>query len=266
MDSLINEISFASNGAIIGTMLDGKKELPIRLKREQEAASDISQASLLSISSNNRAEYIENFSDIKLSRKLGAFSRYKGERENGVSAWTWPRSLPSVSEEFLREDINKFKESLPIGYKLEQAGEAAESAESNAQLFASAIVFFILILVGLVFALNSFRQTLLISSVAVLCLGLAILGLVVGMQNFGFIGLVGAIGLAGLEWCNSDSYQSHKAYCYNNSYDNWRIISSDSNKYFLPTISMGNVCWCYRSISYSFILYSYNVHDFKKNT
>ena len=198
MDSLINEINFASNGVIIGTMLDGKKELPIRLKREQEAASDISQASLLSISGNNGVEYIENFSDIKLSRKLGAFSRYKGERENGVSAWTWPRSLPSVSEEFLREDILKFKESLPPGYRLEQAGEAAESAESNAQLFASAIVFFILILVGLVFALNSFRQTLLISSVAGLCIGLAILGLVVGMQNFGFIGLVGAIGLAGL--------------------------------------------------------------------
>ena len=198
MDSLISEINFASNGVIIGTMLDGKKELPIRLKRNQEAASDISQASLLSISGNNGIEYIENFSDIKLSRKLGAFSRYKGERENGVSAWTWPRSLPSVSEEFLREDILKFKESLPPGYRLEQAGEAAESAESNAQLFASAIVFFILILVGLVFALNSFRQTLLISSVAGLCVGLAILGLVVGMQNFGFIGLVGALGLAGL--------------------------------------------------------------------
>ena len=198
MDSLINEINFASNGVVIGSMLDGSKELPIRLKRGEEASSDISQASLLSISGKNGIEYIENFSDIKLSRKLGAFSRYKGERENGVKAWTWPRSLPSVSEEYLREDILNFKVNLPSGYRLEQAGEAAESAESNAQLFASAIVFFILILVGLVFALNSFRQTLLISSVAGLCIGLAILGLVVGMQNFGFIGLVGAIGLAGL--------------------------------------------------------------------
>ena len=34
MDSLISEINFASNGVIIGTMLDGKKELPIRLKRD----------------------------------------------------------------------------------------------------------------------------------------------------------------------------------------------------------------------------------------
>ena len=198
MDSLIKEINFASNGMVIGTMQDGSKELSIRLKRDQKASSDISQASLLSISGRNGIEYVENFSDIQLSRKLGAFSRYKGERENGVSAWTWPRSLPSVSEAFLKEDIQEFKNNLPSGYKLEQAGEAAESAESNAQLFASAIVFFILILVGLVFALNSFRQTLLISSVAGLCLGLAILGLVVGMQNFGFIGLVGAIGLAGL--------------------------------------------------------------------
>ena len=63
----------------------------------------------------------------------------------------------------------------------------------KAQVFSSAIVLFIiLILVGLVFALNSFKQMLLISSVAGLCVGLAILGLFVGMQNFGFIGLVGA--------------------------------------------------------------------------
>ena len=48
------------------------------------------------------------------------------------------------------------------------------------------------------FVLNSFRQTALITSVAGLCVGLAIMGLFVGMQNFGFIGIVGAIGLAGL--------------------------------------------------------------------
>ena len=198
MNTLINEINFASNGMIIGTMLDGTKELPIRLKRNKDAASDISQTSLLSFSGSNGVEYIENFSDVRLSRKLGGFARYNGERENGVKAWIWPRSLPSVSEAFLSEDIEEFKKGLPIGYRLEQDGEAASSAESNSQLFASAIIFFTLILVGLVFALNSFRQTLLISSVAGLCLGLAMLGLVVGMQNFGFIGLVGAIGLAGL--------------------------------------------------------------------
>ena len=198
VNRLVNEINFASKGMIVGTMLDGNKELPIRLKRDIDAASDISQASLLSVSGRNGIEYIENFSDIKLSRKLGGFARYNGERENGVKAWIWPRSLPSVSEAFLMEDIIEFKKSLPEGYRLEQDGEAASSAESNSQLFASAIVFFVLILVGLVFALNSFRQTLLISSVAGLCMGLALLGLVVGMQNFGFIGLVGAIGLAGL--------------------------------------------------------------------
>ena len=123
-------------------MLDGSKELPIRLKRGEEASSDISQASLLSISGKNGIEYIENFSDIKLSRKLGAFSRYKGERENGVKAWTWPRSLPSVSEEYLREDILNFKVNLPSGYRLEQAGEAAESAESNCTIICISNCFF----------------------------------------------------------------------------------------------------------------------------
>ena len=96
------------------------------------------------------------------------------------------------------------KKNYLLSYVIEQGhGRAAESAESNAQLFSSAIVFFILIIVGLVFVLNSFSQTALITSVAGLCVGLAIMGLFVGMQNFGFIGIVGAIGLA--DWAINDS-------------------------------------------------------------
>jgi len=47
----------------------------------------------------------------------------------------------------------------------------------------------------LVFALNSFRETILILSVALLSIGLSFMGLKIGFQNFGFIATIGAIGI-----------------------------------------------------------------------
>mgnify|MGYP006062171837 FL=1 len=195
---LVNQIFAANSGIVLGKLVDGDKEIPIRLQSINSSSSNIAQAPFLTFNNKANFGYIADYADISLARNIGSISRYKGKTENAVQAWTWPTSLPSQTETLIEAEINAFKEKLPVGYVIEQAGEAAESAESNAQLFSSAIVFFILIIVGLVFVLNSFRQTALITSVAGLCVGLAIMGLFVGMQNFGFIGIVGAIGLAGL--------------------------------------------------------------------
>ena len=59
------------------------------------------------------------------------------------------------------------------------------------------------------FALNSFRQTILILSVAILSVGLSFVGLLVGQQNYGFIATVGAIGLIGLSINDSIIVLSH---------------------------------------------------------
>ena len=87
--------------------------------------------------------------------------------------------------------------------------EADARGKSQANIFSSAIPFFVLIVIALVSALNSFRQATLILSVAVWCTGLAFLGLTLGQANFGFMGLVGAIGLAGLSINDSIVVLSH---------------------------------------------------------
>ena len=61
----------------------------------------------------------------------------------------------------------------------------------------------------LFFALNSFRQTALILSVAILSVGLSFLGLFVGQQNYGFIGTISAVGLIGLSINDSIIVLSH---------------------------------------------------------
>ena len=92
---------------------------------------------------------------------------------------------------------------------MRQSGEAEVRGESLSQIWSSAIIYIFLITIGLVFALNSFRETILILSVALLSIGLSFMGLKIGFQNFGFIATIGAIGIIGLSINDSIIVLSH---------------------------------------------------------
>ncbi len=203
----INELAIASEGAIVGTMLDGNKELPIKLRGS--SIDSIESTQFLSVPSREGFDYSSNYGEFQVTNQANFVSRDAGKRQNQVAAWIWPGLLPSDTEKYLNEKIQIFKAELPPGYILEVGGEAEARGQSQSNIFSSAILFFVLIIVALVSALNSFRQAGLILSVAIWCTGLAFLGLTLGQANFGFIGLVGAIGLAGLSINDSIVVLSH---------------------------------------------------------
>jgi len=203
----INELAIASEGAIVGTMLDGNKELPIKLRGS--STDSIESTQFLSVPSREGFDYSSNYGEFEVTNQANFVSRDAGKRQNQVAAWIWPGLLPSDTEKYLKEKIEIFKAELPPGYILEVGGEAEARGQSQSNIFSSAILFFVLIIVALVSALNSFRQAGLILSVAIWCTGLAFLGLTLGQANFGFIGLVGAIGLAGLSINDSIVVLSH---------------------------------------------------------
>ena len=203
----INELAIASEGAIVGTMLDGNKELPIKLRGS--SIDSIESTQFLSVPSREGFDYSSNYGEFEVTNQANFVSRDAGKRQNQVAAWIWPGILPSDTEKYLKEEIKNFEAELPPGYILEVGGEAEARGQSQSNIFSSAILFFVLIIVALVSALNSFRQAGLILSVAIWCTGLAFLGLTLGQANFGFIGLVGAIGLAGLSINDSIVVLSH---------------------------------------------------------
>ena len=203
----INELAIASEGAIVGTMLDGNKELPIKVRGS--SIDSIESTQFLSVPSREGFDYSSNYGEFEVTNQANFVSRDAGKRQNQVAAWIWPGLLPSDTEKYLKDKIEIFKAELPPGYILEVGGEAEARGQSQSNIFSSAILFFVLIIVALVSALNSFRQAGLILSVAIWCTGLAFLGLTLGQANFGFIGLVGAIGLAGLSINDSIVVLSH---------------------------------------------------------
>ena len=195
---LVNEMFTANNGLIVGTMLDSNKEIPVRLKGLSNKNNLTGNTGFITIPSQDGFEYFDSFGKSTLTNKSSTITRLDGQRTNDVDGWIWTGTLPSATEEAIKKDVADFESRLPIGYSLKQLGEAESRGQSQASLYSSAFMYFILIIVGLVLALNSFRETGLILSVAFLSIGLSFLGLFIGQQNYGFIGTISAIGLIGL--------------------------------------------------------------------
>ena len=190
-------------------MLDSNKEIPIRVKGITNSNDITGSSSIMSIPTDVGIEFIGSYGKTSLNKMSGDIARVDGQRINDVEGWIWTGTLPYATEQFIKEDVEEFRKKLPPGYSLKQGGEAEERGESQSQIYSSALIYLVLISIGLVFALNSFRQTILILSVAILSVGLSFVGLLVGQQNYGFIATVGAIGLIGLSINDSIIVLSH---------------------------------------------------------
>ncbi len=206
---IIDEISSSTRGLYVGSMLDGNKEIPIRVKNKKREASEINQAAFLAINSAEGFNYVESFSDISYTSDINQINRYQGSRNNAVKAAVYPGKLASTVLNDVADELKAFEDTLPTGYSIRQFGDAEERAESFGQLFSTFFLFLGLIVATLVMILNSFRQASIILLVGTLCIGLGFLGMFVGFQNFGFIGLVGIVGLAGLAINDSIVVLSH---------------------------------------------------------
>ena len=206
---LVNELYAENNGIVVSSMLDSNKEIPIRVKGIRESSDIIGNTGYLSIPAKDGIDFIGNYGQATINKTSSYVTRLNSQRVNQVEGWIWTGTLPHKTEQYLEEKFNEFESNLPPGYSIIVGGEAESRGQSQSQIYSSAIIYLLLITFGLVFALNSFRQTLLILSVAIFSIGLSFLGLKLGQQNYGFIGTVGALGLIGLSINDSIIVLSH---------------------------------------------------------
>ena len=206
---MVNELFAANNGLVISSMLDSNIEIPIRVKGVVNSSDITGDSSSISIPNSNSIDFIGNYSKTSLNKSPSTITRISSQRVNIVEGWVWTGTLASETESYIHDEVERFKKNLPPGYSIKQSGEAEVRGDSQSQIWSSAIVYIFFITIGLVFALNSFRETALILSVAFLSMGLSFVGLIVGFQNFGFIATIGAIGLIGLSINDSIIVLSH---------------------------------------------------------
>lgn len=122
--------------------------------------------------------------------------RYNGQRSIAVQCNNAPGYTTTAVRNSLLPKINSIQ--IPPGYITEWQGEYLASTESQSYLFKNVPIALVLVLAILIALFRDFRKPLMI----LLCLPLAITGVVGGMlladKEFGFVAIVGALGLVGM--------------------------------------------------------------------
>jgi len=135
---------------------------------------------------------------LHLVPEAAAIPRRNGSRVNTIQGFTTAGTLPEAARAEVERRMQSDGVTLPPGYRWEFGGEAAKRDEAVGNMLSSVGLLLVLMGGSLVLSFNSFRFAGVIASVGVLSLGLALGALWLFGFPFGFMAIVGAIGLVGV--------------------------------------------------------------------
>lgn len=192
-------------GAVGGMILEGTEELPVRVRVAGSGRGSVDEIESMDVVSPTAArgrEYsgvpLTALGRVRLKAEQASITREDRRRMTEVQAFLEAGVLPSpVLAEFQRRlaasDIR-----IPPGYELAYGGEAAQRDDAVGNLLASVGVLAVLMVAALVLSFKSFRLASLIGVVAFLAVGLGLGALWLFGFPFGFMAIIGTMGLVGV--------------------------------------------------------------------
>lgn len=200
--SVARQLEAALEGSLGGSLIEDTEELPVRVRLTGAARSDLSRlASLeLPVPSDGAPRWtsLRSLGELELQPATRSITRREGVRTNIVQAWVEAGTLPAVALADLQRRLAETGFEPPRGVTLAFGGEAAERDEAVGKLAASAAILLVLMASTLVMSFRSFRLAALIGGVAFASLGLSMGSLYIFGYPFGFMAIVGTMGLVGV--------------------------------------------------------------------
>lgn len=205
---IADQVQMSLDGRIGGTLLQETEELPVRVRTDDSSRSEVAglrSIELVSIGGgmgqNGPAATmvpLAAVSQLSLQPQPGVIVRLNRQRMNEIGGYLVAGMLPSIA---LAEFQQRFEASgivLPPGYELRYGGEASKRDDAVGNLLASVGVLMAMMLATLVLSLGSFRLAAIIGAIAALSVGLGLLSIGLGGYPFGFMAIIGTMGLIGI--------------------------------------------------------------------
>jgi multidrug efflux pump len=120
-----------------------------------------------------------------------------------VQADVVPGVLPATAVQAVRPAIDKLAATLPNGYRIETGGSVEESGKAKTSVLAVVPAMALVVLIILIFQLQSFQRVLLVLSVAPLGLIGVVAALLLAQAPLGFVAILGVLALGGMIARNS---------------------------------------------------------------
>ncbi|MCU0535924.1 MAG: efflux RND transporter permease subunit [Hydrococcus sp. Prado102] len=201
--AIAQQLDTTLEGTVGGSILEGTEEIPVRVRLSQSDRSQINQISSFNLrptSGNQSGQPIplSALGKLQIVPAQATIVRRDGERMNTIEGFIEADVLPSVVLKDFQARLKASGFNLPPGYRLEIGGESEERNSAVAALVSTVGVLAVLMLATLVLTFNSFLLAGLIIVVAFLSVGLGFLVLWISGSPFGFIAILGTVGLSGI--------------------------------------------------------------------
>jgi len=193
-----NFLALATLGQKIGTIFEDTEALPVILRFSNQDRSSLENLASLAISTPEGNVPLSSLVEWKMVPEQAVLEHRHQRRSSTVQAFLKAGTLPVTVLQPLLEKLENKTLQLPHGVTFEVGGEAAQRNRAVGNLLVYVAPLMVLMLASLVVAFGSFRLAFLVGAVGVLSAGsgfgtLALLGI-----PFGFMAIIGTMGLLGV--------------------------------------------------------------------
>ncbi len=197
--SLAGELQGLLDGVRAGSILETTEDVPVRLRvAESERATPDALYRLHVAGRDGQAVNLASLGELQFEPVADVITRRQGERVNTIELYLRAGVLPAVVQGRLQAALDDAQLELPPGYHLEFGGESAERDSAVGNLLANVGLVLVLLITTIVLSFNSFRLSSIVLGVAALAPGLGLLCVWAAGYPFGFVVIVGLMGLVGL--------------------------------------------------------------------
>jgi multidrug efflux pump subunit AcrB len=203
-EEIARQLQSTLEGSVGGSLLEETEELPVRVRLSNQSRARLAEIASLEFlpagmpPTHRRHVPLTAMAQFSLNAERASIPHYNRRRMNEVEGFIPAGMLPANVLADFQQRLDESGFTLPPGYRLEIGGEAAERNESIGKLLSNIDVLLVLMLVTLVLALRSFRGAAIIALVGVLSVGSGLGALWLFGFPFGFMAIVGTMGLVGV--------------------------------------------------------------------
>lgn len=202
---IARQINSSLEGNLGGSILEDTEELPVRVRIANDERGELNSIASLDIvphglpSTNNSASVpLSALGQIHLIPERPSITRRDGKRVNTIQGYVTAGVLPSTVLAQFKERLALSNLKLPPGYSLEFGGESADRSEAVSNLMTTVRVLLVLMVATLVLSFGSFRLAGIIALVGICSIGLGLASLWIFRYPFGFMAILGIVGLIGV--------------------------------------------------------------------
>ncbi|MBI1392806.1 MAG: AcrB/AcrD/AcrF family protein [Alphaproteobacteria bacterium] len=196
------QLNAALTGSVGGFVLEDTEQLPVTVRYANEARSGAAELSAVSltppIGGAATGVPLTAIAEIGVAPAWVDLQRKDGERLQTISSYVAYGELPSEVLARFQAALDEAAFKVPPGYRIEFGGEAEARGDAVGTLLSQVSILLVLAVTTLLLVLNSFRRMLIVFVAGAMALGFGFLVLKLTGNNFGFLIVVGVMGLIGV--------------------------------------------------------------------